>query len=211
MILVYADEGVGPRSLKETCALFPAVKKVDHETLIETDWEKEAKLLIFPGGRDIPYDRALKGKGTTKIKRFVEGGGGFLGICAGAYFGSQEVIFEKGTDLEVHETRDLAFFLGSAVGTIYSDRPFSYETEAGAHTAQVSFEGKIFDVYYNGGCTFKNADLYPNTTILARYADADDQPAIIHCKVGEGNVLLSGVHIETEETLTRLLLKWLEN
>ncbi|MBF5059561.1 BPL-N domain-containing protein [Candidatus Neptunochlamydia vexilliferae] len=207
MILVYADEGVGPRSLKETCHLFPSVKRVKHKTLIETDWEKETKLLIFPGGRDIPYDRALKGKGTAKIRRFVEEGGAYLGICAGAYFGAGEVIFEKGTALEVHEERDLAFFPGSAVGTIYPDRSFSYDSEAGARTAKVSFEGEIFDVYYNGGCTFHHTEQYPNTTVLARYANADDQPAVIHCKVGKGNILLSGVHIETEKVLAEKLLK----
>lgn len=32
---------------------------------------------------------------------FVEGGGSYLGFCAGAYFACSEVDFEPGTDLAV--------------------------------------------------------------------------------------------------------------
>ncbi|MCP5506053.1 MAG: hypothetical protein H7A38_04130 [Chlamydiales bacterium] len=198
-ILIYSDEGVSAFTLAETLRTFRAlsneVKVVNHQTLNETDWEKEAKLLVIPGGRDIPYDRNLRGKGTAKIRRFVEEGGSYLGICAGAYFGCSEVIFEKGKPLEVHEKRDLEFFPGAAVGTLY-DRPFCYVTNKGLVPSEIAFEGKTLYLYYNGGCTFKNASSHPSVTVLAEYKDADHQSAIIHCKVGKGNVILSGVHFE---------------
>ncbi|QVL57326.1 MAG: hypothetical protein KFB93_08075 [Simkaniaceae bacterium] len=199
-ILVYGDEGVSAFSLSETLKIFrdisADVEVVDHRFLNEKEWEKETKLLVFPGGRDIPYDRNLKGKGTAKIRKFVEEGGSFLGICAGAYFGADEVIFEKGTPIEVHEKRELKFFPGAAVGTLYPRASFSYESEAGTHPSEISFEGKPLHLYYNGGCTFKEANKYPGIKVLAHYLDAKDQPAIIHCKIGKGNVILSGVHFE---------------
>lgn len=198
-ILVYNDEGVSAFSLAETLKTFRAlsedVEVVNHRTLIEEEWEKETKLLVIPGGRDIPYDRNLRGKGTEKIRRFVEEGGSYLGICAGAYFGCSEVIFEKGKPLEVHEKRDLKFFPGAAVGTLYG-APFCYVSKKGLYPSEISFEGKTLYLYYNGGCTFKNATSHPSVKVLAEYQDADHQSAIIHCKVGKGNVILSGVHFE---------------
>lgn len=199
-ILIYGGDGVSAFSLSETLKVFRAISKhvevIDHHFLNKKEWEKETKLLVFPGGRDIPYDRNLKGKGTTKIRKFVEEGGSFLGICAGAYFGTSEVIFEKGTPLEIHEKRDLQFFPGAAIGTLYPYAIFSYDSEAGTHPSEISFKGKPLHLYYNGGCTFEKAQKYPGVTILAHYLDANNQPAIIHCRVGKGNVILSGVHFE---------------
>ncbi len=202
-VLIYADEGVSSFSLQETLKTFRMryanVETVDHKVLRNSDWEKETSLLIIPGGRDIPYDRKLKGKGTAKIRKFVEEGGNFLGICAGAYFASAEVIFEKGTFLEVHEKRELSFFPGAAVGTLYPHSPFVYESEEGSHASSVTFKGEELNLYYNGGCTFKDAEKYPRITVLARFHDAADQPAIIHCKVGKGSTILSGVHFEVSQ------------
>ncbi|WP_316358604.1 BPL-N domain-containing protein [Candidatus Neptunichlamydia sp. REUL1] len=199
-VLIYADEGVSSFSLQETLKTFRMryanVETIDHKILCNSDWEKETSLLIIPGGRDIPYDRKLKGKGTAKIRKFVEEGGSFLGICAGAYFASAEVIFEKGTPIEVHEKRELSFFPGAAVGALYPHSPFVYESEKGSHASSVTFKEDELSLYYNGGCTFKDAEKYPGITILARFHDAGDQPAIIHCKVGKGSTILSGVHFE---------------
>lgn len=199
-VLIYAGEGVSSFSLQETLktfrSLYAHVETADDAMLCHADWEKDTALLIIPGGRDIPYDRKLKGKGTAKIRKFVEEGGSFLGICAGAYFASSEVVFEKGTPLEVHEERDLSFFPGAAVGTLYPHSPFTYDSETGAHPSVISFKGEKLNLYYNGGCCFENAEHYPEVTILARYQDAAQKPAMIHCSVGKGNVLLSGVHFE---------------
>lgn len=203
-ILIYADEGVSSFSLQETLNTFrelsPHVKTVGYQKIIEEEWEKETDLLIIPGGRDIPYDRRLKGKGTDKIRAFVENGGKFIGICAGAYFGSSEVIFEKETPLEVHESRDLKFFPGSAIGTLYLPRKFKYDSEEGVHASELCFNGDSLHLYYNGGCTFYQAETYPSVTVLATYQDAGNQPAVIHCKVGKGSVILSGVHFEVSPT-----------
>ncbi len=203
-ILVYGGEGVSTFSLSETLKtlreISDNVEVVDHLFLNEKEWEKDTKLIVFPGGRDIPYDRNLKGKGTTKIRNFVEEGGSYLGICAGAYFGAHEVAFEKGTALEVHENRDLNFFPGTAFGTLYPHANFSYESEAGTHPSEISYKNQSLYLYYNGGCAFKDAQKFPNVKILASFRDAQDQPAIIHCTVGKGNVILSGVHFEVSPT-----------
>jgi len=69
-ILIYADEGVSTFSLQETLATFrkllphASVKPITYELVSAGGWEENAILFIVPGGRDIPYDRHLKGKGV---------------------------------------------------------------------------------------------------------------------------------------------------
>lgn len=45
-------------------------------------------LLCIPGGFAPNFARALGSQGKALIRSFVRGGGGFIGICAGAFYGS---------------------------------------------------------------------------------------------------------------------------
>jgi glutamine amidotransferase-like uncharacterized protein len=57
---------------------------------------------------------------SCSAAEFVElAGGSYLGLCAGAYYGSSRVVFEPGTPLEVIGDRELAFFPGIARGAAY--------------------------------------------------------------------------------------------
>lgn len=152
-------------------------------------------IFVMPGGRDRPYHAALQGTGNERIREFVENGGTYVGICAGAYYGCSRVEFDKGFPLEVCEDRELKFFDGIAVGPAYGKGTFEYTSEKGARKAKLKCANGILHVYYNGGCTFEG-DL-SKVEILARYLDLPDHPpAIIQCTVGKGRAILSGVHIE---------------
>lgn len=204
-VLVYVDDGAGPRSVR---LLIKALKSLKLEraftlktanriSIAEDPWEQETKLLIFPGGRDTPYHRELKGQPNTKIRSFVESGGSYLGICAGGYYGSSSIEFEKGHPLEVIDDRELAFFPGLARGSAYGPNRFRYEDESGSHAAQLSWQEEELSVYFNGGCTFVDADKHANTHVIARYTDLPNSPAaIVECTVGKGKAILSGVHPE---------------
>ncbi len=205
-LCIYADKGTGRRSIKhlikalKSSSLPPgtSIKTINSHTLLSTNWESETALLIFPGGRDIPYHETLKGKGNAKIQRFVEMGGKFLGICAGAYYGSSAFEFEKGSPLEVLAERELAFYPGIAKGPAYGTHQFCYESERGAKIVPIDWLGVVqYACYYNGGCYFPEADSLTNVCILGRYADLPHTPAaIVECSVGNGIALLSGVHPE---------------
>lgn len=167
--------------------------------VIEGGWENDTDLFIMPGGRDIPYHLALRGVGNQRIKRFVERGGAYLGICAGAYYGCHKVDFDRGMKLEVLGERELAFFPDSAYGPAFGLGTFCYDSEAGARAAliSVSAEENSFRCYYNGGCFFPRADDYPQVNVIARYLEIEGHPpAIIKIRVGSGRVVLSGVHLE---------------
>jgi biotin--protein ligase len=186
MIAVYNGEGVAAKFKKILVAsLSPhPVRLLSANALISSSWEKECRLLILPGGRDRPYHRDLKGEGNRKIKRFVEQGGSYLGICAGAYYAAASVAFDLGGPLEVNEARELSLFPGEAVGPL---APFCYNDPSRERLISL---GEASVLYY-GGPTFPNA---PAESVLYRYPSG--LPAILSFPFGRGLVLLSGPHVE---------------
>ncbi|KAJ1651550.1 biotin holocarboxylase synthetase, partial [Coemansia sp. RSA 25] len=231
-VLVYSGSGIGPESyaylvktLRQFLSHRYAIIPVEPETLRREPWESKAAMLVMPGGRDLPYVASMKGEINQRIKRWVEGGGRYLGFCAGGYYGSGRCEFEPGTALEVVGDRELALFPGTCLGCAYPG--YSYKTEDGARAAEVTVDRSAFGVselvwkddpdrvriYYNGGGYFvtdgllgkKPAD--SSVSVLVRYAsdvsDPHDRstrvvnaPAIVSCKVGGGIAVLSGLHPE---------------
>lgn len=209
-VLIYVDEGVVERSKVETPRAFARIidtdrhpiKTVTRSYFLTEDWEERAKVIVMPGGRDVPYSLALQGEANARIRRFVEAGGSYIGFCAGGYYGARSVEFDRGQPLEVLGERELGFFPGDAVGPAFGPGTFSYESDRGARAALLTWcdgdrSSDPIPVFYNGGCTFRNAEVMPGTTILARYAELPETPAaIIACAVGSGVAILSGVHPE---------------
>jgi len=220
-ILIYTDKGADPFCIESLVSALKqekldekyVIRQIKRDLLLETDWQKETHLLIFPGGRDIPYHRSLKGSGNHNIRTFVENGGNFLGICAGGYYGSSIVEFEQGGPLEVLGERELKFFPGIARGPAYGLRRFDYLSDKGAQIAKINLASSVSTVtaaYYNGGCSFDYPfkysyfnseesinDVCPKVLVMARYADIEGQPAaIVKCHIGAGSAILSGVHPE---------------
>lgn len=209
-ILIYAGKGVSKSSFQQTFASlqleidpsYYTIRACTPEDILKTPWELRTALLIIPGGRDVPYHKALALTGTTRIRDFVKQGGSYLGLCAGAYFGAQEIIFEKGGELEVCGIRDLGFFPGRAIGPAYGNGKFQYDSHAGLHAAAVRWSLKSQEIFscstfFNGGCLFENPGNFENTRVLGVYEDLPGQPAAaVHCKMGSGCAILSGVHIE---------------
>ncbi|KAJ2333620.1 biotin holocarboxylase synthetase [Coemansia sp. RSA 2681] len=231
-VLVYSGPGIGPESyaylvktLRQFLSHRYAIIPVEPETLRREPWESKAAMLVMPGGRDLPYVASMKGEINQRIKRWVEGGGRYLGFCAGGYYGSGRCEFEPGTALEVIGDRELALFPGTCLGCAYPG--YSYKTEDGARAAEVTVDKSAFGVselvwkgdpdrvriYYNGGGYFvtdgllgkKPAD--SSVSVLVRYAsdvsDPHDRskrvvnaPAIVSCKVRGGIAVLSGLHPE---------------
>ena len=48
-------------------------------------------VLIVPGGYTATYVSALGKDGFEKVREFIAGGGGYIGICAGAYIAARRV------------------------------------------------------------------------------------------------------------------------
>ena len=197
-IFCYCDEGVDQECLDECIrqwSSFSICTKISAHEVITTPWVELADLFVMPGGRDLPYVNALHAGGIQIIHDYIASGGKFLGICAGAYFASSYVEFDKGGDLEVRGERALKFFPGKAIGPAFP--PFKYNSDAGVKVLPLSYNSasEHFSAYslYNGGCFFepKPSSQYK---VLATYEDG--RAAIVRCSVQQGMALLSGVHFE---------------
>lgn len=208
-VLIYEGTGAGKDSvfqtqstLKKNLGAKYEVRTVLPLELIEQEWESETALLVIPGGSDIPYTYLLNGKGNAKIKAYVENGGAFLGICAGAYYGSSQVEFAVGSPLEVVGSRELAFFPGISQGPVLA--LYDYKNHSGARAASLQLEAVSFSpvVFYSGGGAFVDATAYSNVQVIANYDhEICQQAAIVKCLVGKGVVLLSAVHFEFDPAL----------
>lgn len=180
--------------------------------------QKEASsILVMPGGRDLPFVAKLSGRGNQEITRFVREGGGYLGLCAGAYYGCSSVLFAQGDrELEVYGERELKLYPGTAIGPVFDG--FSYYSNSGARAVEISYTAELSQqlktsvtrstVYYNGGCYMQAAELSEGSsaghTVLAHYSHDPTLPAIVACRCGNGRAVLSGVHIEAStDTLVK--------
>jgi glutamine amidotransferase-like uncharacterized protein len=175
------------------------VQIVNGDFLDKENWELHSVLLCIPGGRG-PYSKIFSQNTNQRIIEFVRKGGGYLGICAGGYYGANRTIFEPGRWMAIDESGPLYFFPGTAEGSAYGVGRFEYTNENGSQVAKI-FSEKIslnnVKAYFNGGCIFKLEGNNNRTTTLAKYVDLPGNPiAIVECQVDLGVAILSGVHIE---------------
>ena len=85
-ILIYRDKGADPFCIEALAAALRqelvnqkySITFADRKLLQTASWHDQTKLLIFPGGRDIPYQKALHGCGNQQIVDFVQKGALFL-------------------------------------------------------------------------------------------------------------------------------------
>lgn len=224
-ILVYAGPGAGPNSLANTVGMLQnfvgdkyVVKTITPEEVIQGDWVSNTALFVMPGGADRPYLEKLRGQGNQHLKNYVQNGGKYLGICAGAYYAADRIEFAKDDPaLEVIGDRELKFYPGLVEGPTY--KGFDHrdvKNTAGMRAATIHMQNKNLTLFYNGGGHFVDADNFSNVTVLARYGDEqpyrNDRPAaIIECNVGKGKAILSGPHFEWDaKSLDKLNLELTE-
>lgn len=162
-------------------------------SMISNGCLENAQLLVMPGGADVYYCEKLNGEGNQRIRDFVAGGGSYLGICAGAYYGCTSLDWNKG---EIDGSRELAFYGGQAVGPVFDwvEKPGDIYNGSWIKAVEVATEsGEPFLSEYNGGPAFAETD----NDVLARYSTLGGQPpAIVGGSHGRGRYILSSPHIE---------------
>jgi len=169
----------------------------------------DAVMFVMPGGADLPYCAALNGAPNARIRRFVEGGRVYLGICAGAYYACRELAFHAGTRGEICGTRELNFVDAVAVGSLpeltggvlYDGTPRTTAAVEIRTTDRLTAAPMSLYTHYHGGCRF-DFDGAPDadTQVLAVYTGIEGTPpAIVSSRVGKGRAILTGVHLEISE------------
>lgn len=154
-------------------------------------------ILCVPGGYMDVYAQDISSKGKENIRNFIRNGGGYFGICGGAYFASENVVFE-GRLLNLRYTF-LGLFSGTAMGPVYEVAPVwtpaTPKVNIVNSTHPITQNGpSSLNMSYNSGPMF-HPNKGANATILGRY-DKGGQPAIVAFDYGSGRVFLIGTHPE---------------
>jgi len=194
-VLIYQDyvhnNGLLYRALRDH---FGHVDYCDSGDIKSGILNDDVGLFVMPGGADLYYCEKLNGDGNTAIRRYVERGGSYLGICAGAYYACSAIEWAKGTSQEICGARELNFYDGIAIGPVYDfieDRDIA---KSWLQATPIVYDDGIssFEVtaLYKGGPLFSGG----SSRVLARYANGD--AAIVESSVGEGIAILSSPHIE---------------
>ncbi|MFX1511884.1 MAG: BPL-N domain-containing protein [Promethearchaeota archaeon] len=171
-------------------------------------------ILIWPGGSYPTYWDELGLEGKAEIQKFVSNGGGYLGICAGAYYAADYIIWKRDPaypdppyKVEGNET-NLDLFPGVAIGPISQigvDPLWGWAmTQINivnhTHPITVSLPDSM-QILYAGGPNLQPYE-EANVTILGTY-ERTESPAIVTCYYGDGRVFLISPHAEIEEDSDR--------
>ncbi len=93
---VYHDAGAGP-SVNDLTTALAKFDNVTFQNLMADDIKagklKDVDVLIQPGGSGGTQGRQLGEEGREQIREFVRSGGGYVGICAGAYLASADYVW----------------------------------------------------------------------------------------------------------------------
>jgi len=99
-VAIYSDDGATKTDVPQVEQCLPAskgfqVKRITAEQIRGGEL-KDFDVLIHPGGSASKQASTLGEEGRDAEKRFVTNGGGFIGICAGAYLASAEYPWSLG-------------------------------------------------------------------------------------------------------------------
>jgi glutamine amidotransferase-like uncharacterized protein len=99
-VAIYADEGASKSGSPHVQKCLPAEAGFEVKTVTAEEIRNGAlhkfDVLIQPGGSGSKQGKTLGEEGRKCIKQFVTDGGGFIGICAGAYLASAQYPWSLG-------------------------------------------------------------------------------------------------------------------
>lgn len=162
---------------------------------------KDYDVLIMPGGSGSKQSAMLEQKGRDNVKKYVESGGGYVGICAGSYLASSHYPWSLGIiNAKVWDRSHWARGTGSV------------ELELSSSGSDVlKSERKVLDCYYGQGPLLvpDNQPDMPGYEVLATYGSEIAEKgapigamvgthAIIRSKYGNGRVMCFSPHPEKE-------------
>lgn len=166
-------------------------------------------VVMFTGGSGSKQAEAIGEEGRVKVKEFVEAGGGYIGICAGAYLACSG--FSWGVKVLDAKTASPKWRRGE--GTVKLELTERGRAVFGTPAGQFNVR------YVNGPILMPaNVELLPDFEPLAFFrtelAKNDtptglmvNSPAIVGGTCGKGRVLVSSPHPEQTESLEHFVPK----
>ncbi len=204
-IALYSDNGADDGCVLATTRMFEWMNY--NVTLIKADSINNNNLnrfniICFPGGDMYQYAQDISSEGLDKIRDFISDGGGYIGICGGAYF-TGEKVFWQGNQLPMNS---LKIFPGTTQGPIDEIAPFPRCTMCKTNIVNTSHPitqtepDTTWICYCYGPMFLVNEDA--EIDILGVY-EINKQPSIAAFEYGKGRVFIIGTHPEFEEDSER--------
>ena len=139
----------------------------------------DATHVLFPGGSGSAFYKALGTENSDRVVKWVNDGGSYIGVCAGAYLASSHL---------------------KITPVIIPDKAW----ERGLHQAIININGKIYSVNYHNGPIFKTnpegveiwGTFKSNFIAKNGYFPMQGTAAILHNTYGKGIVSLFSPHLE---------------
>lgn len=204
IVALYSGLGTWDESVRAAEKMFQwmnlAVRRVGPGD-INSESLSKFHILCVPGGDMYQYAQDLSSNGGQKIRDFVYRGGGYIGICGGAYYASERVVWQSRRLVMA----SLGLFNGEAIGALsqiisYADYGMCNITvTTHTHLITQTEPSSVSMLYYWGPALMPDND---NVTVLGVY-EKTGQPTMIALSYGQGRVFLVGTHPEIEEDSTR--------
>jgi glutamine amidotransferase-like uncharacterized protein len=209
-IALYIDDAVWPNcklytenKLKETGLLYTIINK---DTMLKGSLIYYS-VLIIPGGRPDLYEKNIGQEGLNVINNYVSRGGGYIGICGGAYLAAETNIW-RGWAGEPRTCSSysgkLNIFKGTADGPIEDFAPTYQDLNCGTkminkeHPVTNDLPDTIYYLYDHGPMLVKNED-DPNTIDLGKSLKGD-KVLILTTQYKNGRIFLTSGHPELMNT-----------
>ncbi|MBN1911510.1 MAG: succinylglutamate desuccinylase/aspartoacylase family protein [Pirellulales bacterium] len=170
-------------------------------------------LIVFPGGSGSAQAKAIGEKGRQAVVQFVQRGGSYLGICAGAYLATSK--FSWG--LKILDAQTVSPKWNRGQGTVKVEM-------SPEGSRMLRWKKKDMDVLYHNGPILMGAGLeaLPDYQTLATFRSEVakhgsppgimiNSPAIVAARFGKGRVLCTSPHFDNgpHEAILWHAIQWL--
>jgi hypothetical protein len=186
---------------------------------------RQFHVVVFPGGSGSGQARAIGPEGGRSVREFVEEGGGFLGVCGGAFLASAHYSWSL-------KLIDTSVLTGALEVEGKGRKQMWYRGKAARVKMQLTSEGKdLFEgipehvelKYQNGPIVSpkRHPGLPPYTTLAhfrsekvlyePQRGTMKDTPAIVSARFHEGRVMSISPHPEASEPLHPIItasIRW---
>jgi len=184
-------------------------------------------VLAWPGGDYLKYWE-MGQEGKSIIQDFISGGGGYMGICAGAYYACDFMVWYADWNVQPYKVEgdelDLDLFPGVAHGPIDEIADWNSPEWYNMTKIKINHTHPITDslpdymqIFYGGGPFLipyedANVTILGTYDVTTQYYDVTTQyypsnvtapPAMVAFEYGNGRVFLTGPHPEIEEDSDR--------
>ena len=186
--------------------------------LLYPDGAPRFRCIFMNGGNAQALSRPLGERGRQIFKDFIQGGGSYVGCCAGAFFATRYKLMDEG--VKDYGPNYIGIWPGVVRNTNVTDKRTGVRIDPGSPLLKYyDFGGDnyVAEVYHNGGCYGIVDTLWPAAgEVLARYDTSmletvrkfDGAPVIWSVKEKEewGRVISCGSHPEGAYSGDRLHL-----